>query len=146
MWGLIIVSYKTSSPALLDGGRHELGTDVTFAERLFTESRHLRKHPSAKGFSGARIPLSLRESTPPISGDRRASFVKREAFLGFTRYERRTKNRDILHLRQFLRAYDQSEARIESQSRAIEGKGRRGGPGKLRKTIVARQNFTGLHV
>jgi hypothetical protein len=60
-------------------------------------------------------------------------------------------NGDILRFHQFLLAYDQSEARMESQSEAIEEKVRKGGgeEGELAdcgKTIVVRQNFTDLHM
>jgi hypothetical protein len=38
-----------------------------------------------------------------------------------------------LRFHQFLRASERSEARIESQPEAIEGKERRGGPSRLRE-------------
>ena len=48
---------------LHDGWRDELGANITFTERPLVEPRHVQKHPSARGYGGARIPLSTREST-----------------------------------------------------------------------------------
>ena len=54
----LFANLRQDIPArLLDGGRDELGADVAFAERLLVESRHFRKHQSAKGFWAAEYPF-----------------------------------------------------------------------------------------